>query len=126
MASTPSRSTQHASYCKSCSLSGKFQGTSTLSEILFGMTNTQDRSRSTGRKANGATLPSAKAAAIQSLWWPLRRASQVDAAHELAARFGISVSEFGAPASANAEKRDVNLVMPVPADAPAPPATHQS
>src|SRR5262249_53405052 len=28
------------------------------------------------------------------------------------------------PSSANAEKRDANLVMPIPADAPAPPATH--
>ena len=43
---------------------GKFQGMSTSSEILFGMTNTRDRSRSTARQENGATSPSAKAAAI--------------------------------------------------------------
>ena len=47
--------------------------------------------------------------------------SQVDAARELAARFGIPVPKLS---SANAEKRDANLVMPVPADAPAPPTTH--
>src|SRR5262249_2058145 len=47
--------------------------------------------------------------------------SQVNAAGELAARFGIPVPKLS---GANAEKRDANLVMPVPADAPAPPATH--
>src|SRR5262249_57358886 len=51
--------------------------------------------------------------------------SQVDAARELAATFGIPVPKLsGTPASANAEKRDANLVMPAPADAPAPPTTH--
>ena len=51
--------------------------------------------------------------------------SQVDAARELAARFGIPVpKQSSAPASANAEKRDASLVMPAPADAPAPPAAH--
>ncbi len=50
----------------------------------------------------------------------LRGFSQVDAARELAAKFGIPVPT----SSANAEKRDATLVMPVPADAPAPPATH--
>src|SRR6516162_5802841 len=51
--------------------------------------------------------------------------SQVDAAREVAAKVGISVPKVSrAPANANAEKRDANLVMPVPADAPAPPATH--
>src|SRR6516164_4867780 len=51
--------------------------------------------------------------------------SQVDAARELAAKVGISVPKLsGAPAIANAEKRDANLVMPVAADAQAPHATH--
>lgn len=55
----------------------------------------------------------------------LRGISQVDAARELAAEVGIPVPKLsGAPASANAEKRDASLVMPVPADAPAPPTTH--
>src|SRR5262249_25329977 len=55
----------------------------------------------------------------------LRGISQVDAARELAAKFGISVPKLScAAAIANAEKRDANLVMPVPADAPAPPTTH--
>src|SRR6516164_846009 len=51
----------------------------------------------------------------------LRGITQVDAARELAAKFGIPVPKLS---SANAEKRDASLVMPVPADAPAPPTTH--
>src|SRR5215831_7176578 len=51
----------------------------------------------------------------------LRGISQVDAARELAATVGIPVPKLS---SANAEKRDGSLVMPVPADAPAPPTTH--
>ena len=51
----------------------------------------------------------------------LRGISQVDAARELAAKVGISVPKLS---SANAEKRDASLVMPVPADAPAPHSTH--
>ena len=44
--------------------------------------------------------------------------SQVDAARELAAKVGIPLPKLsGAVASANAEKRDASLVMPVPADA---------
>jgi putative DNA primase/helicase len=55
----------------------------------------------------------------------LRGISQVDAARELAAKVGIPVPKLsGAPASANAEKRDASLVMPVPADAPASPTAH--
>ena len=50
---------------------------------------------------------------------------QVDAARELAAKFGMPVPKLsGAPANANAKKREVSLVMPIPADAPAPPTTH--
>jgi hypothetical protein len=48
-----------SSYCKSCSLAVNFKGTSTSSEILFGMTNTQDRSRSRGlQSARRAPMPS--------------------------------------------------------------------
>jgi putative DNA primase/helicase len=55
----------------------------------------------------------------------LRGNNQVDAARELAAKFGIPVPKLSAaPSSGNAEKRDANLVMPLPADAPAPPTTH--
>ena len=50
---------------------------------------------------------------------------QVDAARELAAKVGTPVPKLsGASASANAKKRDANLVMSLPADAPAPPTTH--
>jgi putative DNA primase/helicase len=51
----------------------------------------------------------------------LRGISQIDAARELAAKGGIPVPKLS---GANAEKRDASLVMPVPADAPAPPTTH--
>src|SRR6516162_10112020 len=122
MASRPPRSAQHASYFKSCSLAVNLKGTSTSSEILFGMTNTQDRSRSTARQVYGATSPSVKSGGdLISLVAYLGGISQVNAAGELAARFGIPVPKLS---GANAEKRDANLVMPVPADAPAPPATH--
>jgi hypothetical protein len=55
----------------------------------------------------------------------LRGISQGDALRELAAKVGIPVPKLsGAPASANAEKRDASLVMPLPADAPAPTTVH--
>ena len=55
----------------------------------------------------------------------LRGISQVDAAGELAAKFGIPVPKLsGAPATANAKKRDASFVMPAPADAPASPTAH--
>jgi hypothetical protein len=55
----------------------------------------------------------------------LREISQVDALRELAAKFGAPVpKQSGASPSANVEERDANLVMPLPADAPAPPAAH--
>src|SRR6516225_12403084 len=55
----------------------------------------------------------------------LRGISQVDAVRELAAKIGIPVPKlYAAPVSANAKKRDASLVMPAPADAPAPPTTH--
>ena len=55
----------------------------------------------------------------------LRGLSQVDAARELAAKFGIPVPKLsGAPATANAKKRDASFVMPAPADAPASPTAH--
>jgi hypothetical protein len=47
--------------------------------------------------------------------------SQLDAARELAAKVAFPVPKLS---SANAEKRDASLVMPVPADAPAPPTAH--
>src|SRR6516164_11028410 len=55
----------------------------------------------------------------------LRGISQVDAVRELAAKIGIPVPKlYAAPVSANAKKRDASLVMPLAADAPAPPTTH--
>src|SRR5262249_33933401 len=122
MASRPSRSAQHASYCKSCSLAVNFKGTSTSSEILFGMTNTRDRSRSTAKTGEWSDFAIGKSGGdLISLVAYLGGISQVDAARELAARFGIQVPKLS---SGNAEKPDASLVMPVPADAPAPPTTH--
>jgi hypothetical protein len=49
---------------------------------------------------------------------------QSEAALQIAERLGMPVPKLsGAPASANAKKRDASLVMPAPADAPAPPTT---
>src|SRR6516164_9208476 len=62
---------------------------------------------------------------LTSLVAYLRGISQVDAVRELAAKIGIPVPKlYAAPVSANAKKRDASLVMPAPADAPAPPTTH--